>query len=256
MRAPTIGVFVSGALVALAAAGCTSELGARGPSDAAGLDAGSADAGSADTAIGAGDDAAIPDDDAAVIETDAWTPPRVDAATPCPGMDGSELDLSLVTLYANPPTLASWPVTTQLSALDFSDSGVHVVFDRQDGASRWPDVIPPGWDGPLQYTLGMVECIDGEWYGSAVLEYWYGLDAMGGNVALDDQIAVNWFYDAGRWGLLAGRQPATGEVVGFFVAAGNLRNITADDPAQSPVMERSNVVLVPFPDVAGATYTF
>jgi hypothetical protein len=114
-------------------------------------------------------------------------------------------------------------------------------------------VTPPGWDGPLQYTLGLCEYIDGQWYGSAAIQYWYGLYSSGGNVALDDQIAVNWYYD-GRWGELAGRQPATGEIVGLFVVAGNLRGVL--DGSQSPVMERSNVVLVPFPDVTGATYTF
>ena len=45
-------------------------------------------------------------------------------------------------------------------------------------------------------------------------------------------------------------------MIGLFVAAGNLRNITTTDPLQSPVMERSNVVLVPMPDVDGATHTF
>jgi hypothetical protein len=104
--------------------------------------------------------------------------------------------------------------------------------------------------------MGMVECIDGQWYGSAVIEFWYGLDASGGNVAENDQVAMNWYYDAIRWGMLAGRQPATGETIGIFVAAGNLRNITSDDPAQSPVMERSNVVLVPMPDVNGAMHSF
>ena len=51
-------------------------------------------------------------------------------------------------------------------------------------------------------------------------------------------------------------RPTTGKVIGIFVAAGNLRNITTTDPLQSPVMERSNVVLVPMPGVDGATHTF
>jgi hypothetical protein len=59
-----------------------------------------------------------------------------------------------------------------------------------------------------------------------------------------------------RWGMLAGRQPPTRETIGVFVAAGNLRDVTTDDPLQSPVMERSNVVLVPMPDVNGATHAF
>jgi hypothetical protein len=104
--------------------------------------------------------------------------------------------------------------------------------------------------------MGMVECIGGQWYGSAVIEFWYGLPASGGNVAQNNQIAVNWYYDPIRWGMLAGRQPATGETIGIFVAAGNLRNITSDDSAQSPVMERSNVVTMPFPDVNGSTNSF
>jgi hypothetical protein len=89
-----------------------------------------------------------------------------------------------------------------------------------------------------------------------VVEVWYGLPAAGGNVAENDQVAMNWYYDAIRWGLLAGRQPATGETIGIFVAAGNLRDVSADDPAQSPVMERSNVVLVRMPDVNGSTNSF
>jgi hypothetical protein len=174
----------------------------------------------------------------------------------CPGNPGDELDLHSVTLYSNPPDLADWPVTTSLTEVDFTNDGVALAFSKQDGANRWPDVIPPGWDGPLQYTLGMVECINGAWHGSAVIEFWYGLPASGGNIALDNQVAMNWYYDAVRWGLLAGRQPATGETIGIFVAAGNLRNITTDDAAQSPVMERSNVVLVPMPDVNGAQHSF
>jgi hypothetical protein len=166
------------------------------------------------------------------------------------------IDLSGVTLYSNPPDLASWPVTTTLTEVDFTSDGVHVEFSKIDGTDRWPDVVPPGWSGPLQYTIGMVECIGGAWYASAVIEVWYGLYAAGGNVADSDQVAVNWYYDSVRWGQLAGRQPATGETIGIFVAAGNLRNITTDDTAQSPVMERSNVVLVPMPDVTGATHSF
>ena len=182
-------------------------------------------------------------------------PPTDTGSRPCPG-GPTELDLHSVTLYSNPPDLADWPVTTRLTAVDFTSDGVRVEFSKRDGPDRWPDVVPPGWDGPLQYTMGIVECIDGTWYSSAVIEFWYGLAASGGNIALDNQIAMNWYYDAGRWGRLAGRQPATGETIGVFIAAGNLRNITSDDRAQSPVMERSNVVLVPMPSVAGATHRF
>src|SRR5205823_6467970 len=82
----------------------------------------------------------------------------------------------------------------------------------------WPDVTPPGWNGPLEYTVGMVEKIDGQWYGSAAIEFWRDADPLGGNVGSDIvakgpcttfgigsscQVAKNWYYD-GRWGKLAG----------------------------------------------------
>lgn len=176
------------------------------------------------------------------------------APVACPG-GPVEIDLHQAMVFDNPP-IADWPVTTSLTKVEFNGDGVHVEFSKLDGPDRWPDIIPPMWEGPLQYTLGMAECIDGQWYASAVIEYWYGLYASGGNVALDDQIAKNWYYDAGRWGQLAGRQPKTGEIVGIFVVAGNARAVHENDPLQSPVMERSNVVLVAMPDVNGAVYTF
>jgi hypothetical protein len=45
-----------------------------------------------------------------------------------------------------------------------------------------------------------------------------------------------------------------GENVGFLVAAGNHRGVL--DASQSPAQERSNLVIVPFPAVAGAVFTF
>jgi hypothetical protein len=141
-------------------------------------------------------------------------------------------------------------------------------FSKRDGAGSWPDVTPPGWTGSLEYTMGMVEFINGKCYASAAVEFWRGLPASGGNVAQDIvtkgqctafgagstcQVAKNWYYD-GRWGNLAGYQPATGEIIGIFVVAGNLRGVT--DGSQSPVQERSDVVLMPMPPLAGAKYTF
>lgn len=174
----------------------------------------------------------------------------------CPGSPGNTVDLHQAILHDNPPGLVDWPVTTSLTEIDFTDDGVHVLFSRLDGPERWPDIVPPGWDGPLQYTLGMAECIDGQWHASAAIQFWYGLAASGGNIAVDDQVAQNWYYDPGRWGELAGRQPATGELIGIFVVAGNARGVLEDTPLQSPVMERSDLVLVPMPDPGGATHSF
>ena len=201
-----------------------------------------------------------------IIPTDTVTMPDVlrDAGV-------TTLDLHDVTLFDNPADLANWAVTTTITRIAFqagASGGLHVEFTLRDGPGSWPDITPPGWMGPLEYTVGFVENIGGHWYGSAAIQYWRGLDASGGNVAEDVgsmgqcatfgfasscQVARNWYYD-GRWGMLNGYQPATGEIIGVFVVAGNARGVP--DGSQSPVHERSNVVLVPMPDFGGATYTF
>jgi hypothetical protein len=169
------------------------------------------------------------------------------------GAPPTMIDLHDVIFHDNPENVADWPITTTITRLEFREGGAYVEFSKKDGDGRWPDIVPPGWEGPLQYTLGLVELIDGQWHGSAAMQYWYGLDVQGGNVALDDQIAVNWYYD-GRWAEMAGYQPALGETIGVFIVAGNVRGVF--DGSQSPVQERSDVVVVPMPDVDGAVHEF
>jgi hypothetical protein len=198
-------------------------------------------------------------------EADMGSPPDLSgppqafdlALAPDLTMAPSMLDLHDATIEDNPAGLADWPVTTTITDLEFQYNGmdgIHVEFSKRDGPGSWPDVTPPGWTGSLQYTLGMAERINGRWYASAAIQFWRGLAQSGGNVGADQQVAKNWYYD-GRWGAMAGYQPAVGETIGVFVVAGNVRGVT-DDGTQSPVRERSNVVVVPMPTAAGAKYTF
>jgi len=161
------------------------------------------------------------------------------------------IGLSQATILNSPRDLASWPATATITRLDLRASGVHVEFTKQDGAGRWPDFVPAGWSGALQYTLGMALNIDGRWYASAPIEFWHGLDVAGGPPS---QYALNWFYDPARWAPMTYHQPAVGEMIGFFVCAGDCRN--RSDNSGSPVRERSNVVLVPMPNDGGASYAF
>lgn len=266
----------------LAASGC-----AGGASDgSAAADDGGADSGPAEEAssgeassvdASSGPDAAMGKDAATGADASKHDAAPGDAAgdvppSACP--TPNPLDMHDVTLFDNPANLADWPVTTQLTDVEFQyqgNDGIYVEFSKKTGTGSWPDVTPPGWTGPLEYTLGMVECIGGKWYGSAAMQYWRditGPTQLGGNVAQDVvtlaqcaafglnsscQVAKNWYYDS-RWGNLAGYQPATGEVIGIFVAAGNLRGVT--DGSQSPVQERSDIVLVQMPTIAGAKFTF
>ncbi len=150
-------------------------------------------------------------------------------------------DFKQAVIWNNPPDLGSWAQTANITLIDVSSGRVVVDFDKRDGPDRWPDV---GFgDGPLEYTLGMCINLSGKWNCSAAIQFWNGRDLSEGGDA--DGIARDWFYDA-RWGAMTGHQPAPGEVVGIFVAAGNLR-----DSGNVITKERSNVVFLPW----GTTYS-
>jgi hypothetical protein len=161
------------------------------------------------------------------------------------------VSLAAATILNSPRDLARWPITTSITGIDIRSSGVHVEFSKAFGPGRWPDFTPPGWDGALQYTLGMMLNIDGQWYASAPVEFWYGLDRSGGPPS---QYALNWFYDPARWAPMTYHQPQVGEQIGFFVCAGDCRN--SSDGSKSPVKERSNVIIVTMPSDAGGTFRF
>jgi hypothetical protein len=154
------------------------------------------------------------------------------------------IDLSRADLHASPDVRA-WPITTAITRLDFGKD-VAVTFDKQ---ATWPEVIPAGWDGGIQYTLWLFLQIQGVWHGAAVLAFWKG-GVNGGDVTQGRQVALNWLYPSG-FGPLQFVQPGAGESVGFMVTAGNARF----DAVTPSLSERSNVVLVPFPS-QHQTFTF
>ena len=139
-------------------------------------------------------------------------------------------------IFDNPQDLGSWAETATITTIQTSGQYVIVDFDKRLGPDHWPSV---GFgDGDLEYTLGMCAQISGQWNCSAVVQFWYGRDLEQGGHPWE--IALNWFYDQ-RWGNLMGFQPAQGEIVGIFVAAGNLR-----DSGNVITKERSKVVLIPW----------
>jgi hypothetical protein len=176
-------------------------------------------------------------------------PPPVVVPSPSPGapVAGDAFNLASAMVHSSPTAVASWPVTTSITSISFRGDGVAVEFSKKNGPGRWPDVTPPGWSGGLQYTLWIAMNIGGQWHTCGPMEYWYGLQAQGGDVTRDNQIAANWTYYCGPMA----RQPAPGEQVGFFVTAGDqrLKDVAATH-------ERSNVIVVPFPSFTGQTFTF
>jgi hypothetical protein len=145
-------------------------------------------------------------------------------------------DMRKAVIWNNPADLGSWAETANITRVDLSSGRIVVDFDRRQGAGSWPDV---GFgSGSIQYTLGICLNINGQWNCSAPIQFWNGRDlAAGGDVG---NLAGEWFYDV-RWGALQGHQPAPGEMVGWFVAAGNLRDL-----GNVITKERSKVLMLPY----------
>jgi hypothetical protein len=165
-------------------------------------------------------------------------------------------DLSQAQIFNSPADIASWPETAKITKLDFGD-GIFVDFTKRAStcnpagpAGVWPDVTF-GDGGSLEYTIWMVEQIDGKWYASGGIEYWCDDHYVLRNGGMPSGFGHNWFYDPGRWQVMANRQPAVGEWVGFFVSAGDARNNGA-----TVIKERSNVVFVPFPSDTPSVLNF
>ncbi len=176
------------------------------------------------------------------------TPPKPPTTPMAPAGAVDQVDLHQAAVYGGGPDIASWPITTAITAIDINSSGIALAFSKKDGAGRWPEVIPPGWDGGIAYTLWLVVYTGGRLVTAGGIEYWHGLERSGGPPS---QIAQNWYYSPAVWGPLSSHQPVVGEQVGFFVTAGDQR--VKDVRA---VTERSNVVIVRFPGDAGGYFPF
>jgi hypothetical protein len=171
-------------------------------------------------------------------------PPPPPAPTPS---TGDQMDLSQAAVYNSPRDIASWAVTSRITRIDMDPSaGLNLEFTTKDS---WPDYVPPGFDGPLEYTVWAVVNVNGQWNTSGFIQMWRGRAFTGAPIL--SNFAINWAYDS-RWGPMAGYQPHAGELMGFFVSAGNARNFTE----VSSLRERSNVVVVPLPAGDAGSFGF
>jgi hypothetical protein len=150
-------------------------------------------------------------------------------------------DPNAIHVFDSQYDLGSWEETAHITSVVFTDDEFDVEFDKRDGPGHWPDQGVPGFEGPLQYTLGMCaqpNKASSEWDCSGVVQFWYGRDLS--NSAPPRDIALQWFYDV-RWGPLQGYQPADGETVALFVGSGNLRGMSSYNRANCPgICERSD----------------
>ena len=153
-------------------------------------------------------------------------------------------DIRTAKFWDNPGDTGSWPIAAKITSIEFTGSSMRVDFDRRDGPNRWPDVVPPGWVGALQYTLGICRNVQGAWHCSAVVQFWHGR-------SLDDTAPASrfwreWWYDSARWGPLASVRPEEGDTIGVFVASGDLRQRFFSQASCPRICEISNVAMVPF----------
>jgi hypothetical protein len=163
-------------------------------------------------------------------------PTPAPTATPTPSADA--ISLAGVRVYNSPADVASWALTSRITSISMSpSSGLNLEFTTKNS---WPDYTPPGWDGPLQYTVWAVVTVGGQWYTTGFIQMWRGRASTGAPILTD--FAPNWAYDA-RWGPMAHYRPHVGEQMGFFVTAGNARGIGT----VTSLRERSNVVVVSLP---------
>lgn len=149
-------------------------------------------------------------------------------------------DLSTVVIQGAPPgapDVRSFAVTSTLTSLAFRPDTFSIDHTRR---GQWPPVqIAP--DGTTQEaTVWVFFRIGGVWYGT-------GGERLRPNqtdkqLSKASDIGPGWLYDSNRWGPMTNYVPQVGEYVGFMVVAGSTRS-----DANSPVQERSKVVLVPFP---------
>jgi hypothetical protein len=175
---------------------------------------------------------------------------------------GDMIDISQASIYSSPADIASWPITTTITKLTMSTSapdGLSFEFDKK---ATWPDYTPPGWSGPIVYTVWAVVNVNGHWNAAGFIQMWRDrastgaplLTRPGGICGSLNNFACNWAYSS-RWGpmsyTVSGYQPQAGELVGFFVSAGNAR----DTSTVTSVRERSNVIAVKLPANDNGVFT-
>lgn len=174
-------------------------------------------------------------------------PPPLPPEVPTGPAPGDALNLGSAAVYNSPADIASWAVTSKITRVDMSpSSGLNIEFTTKQS---WPDYTPPGWDGPLQYTVWAVVNINGRWYTSGFIQMWRGRASTGAPIIAE--FARNWAYDS-RWGPMMGHQPRAGDQMGFFVSAGNARG----EGGVTSRRERSNVVLISLPGGDSGSFPF
>lgn len=166
---------------------------------------------------------------------------------PIPPIATDMIDLSKAVIV-NAPDVRAWTITAAMQSVAITPANTVLAFTKHFGANYWPDVTPPGWTGPVQYTVWLFLRLNGVWTGSGFIQCWQDRDGCGD--APSDYV-VNWYYP-NAWYPMSGQPIAPGDTIGYMVTAGSAR---AGSEAFS-VAERSNVVLLTVPVGENGTVRF
>lgn len=159
---------------------------------------------------------------------------RADITVDCP-VPG-DFDLGAVTILGS-PDVRSYAVTSTITSLEFRPDNFHIDHTKR---GQWPPVVIAPDGTTQEATVWVFFKIDGAWYGTGGERLRPNqTDKQLGNPS---DIGPGWLYDPNRWGVMTNYVPAPGEVVGFMVVAGSTRS-----DSNVIVMERTGVVLIPFP---------
>jgi hypothetical protein len=170
------------------------------------------------------------------------------------------LDLHRVTVHDSPADIADWPVTVSITTLTMQPLGESpegLAFETSTIPQAW-DYHVPGWgtgttcpaDGCVFYTVHAVAFVNGGWHEAGFIQMWQGRVSTGAPILTD--FHKNWAYAKDRWGDLNDYLPQVGDQMGFFLSAGNARDVREVTSRR----ERSNVVLVKLPAGDRGVFTF
>jgi hypothetical protein len=164
------------------------------------------------------------------------------------------IDLHTAILHNSPSDIASWPATTLIERLTMRPGQSNGLSFTFGGNQTWPDYVPPGWTGPIQYTVWAGVQIRGEWHVAGFIQMWRTRASTGAPILAQ---WGDWAYDRNRWGDMVDYRPQAGDRMIFFLSAGNARKGSAGpEPDVTSVRERSNVVMVTLPAGDDGTFVF
>lgn len=162
------------------------------------------------------------------------------------------ISLSQAVIHNSPADIASWPADYAISSLTTNpNDGIRM---QSAALTSWPDFTPPGWDGPIQYTVWMCANIEREWHCAGFIQMWRGRMSEAGHPlpGILSDWNTNYAYDAGRWGPMANYVPHAGDVMAFFLSAGNARGVNG----VTSVRSRTNVVQIRLPQNDTGSFDF